>query len=518
MNCKLLVLWVMIAGLLFAPGALKAEPAIINDIVVDTQNATVKITITSSQTLQIETFKNEESPANYIVLDFLGTVYTKLPPIIEVGRGAVEKVSLVRGEDAPLKIGDTEYYALDFLAINLNAKADYQVRQSQSVIDLDIATTSGSAVQLTPPIVVSKERTTSSSPEKKYAAQPISYGEEYASTPESGAGLSTEPTVKKKKRRGLFKVIFGRKKAKTPQEPAVEAPVEEVRKPPVAVQPERYEPVTSSSSFLLDRVVNDTIREKEQISGRIQSLTMELQRLQEELNLSKGEKSKLDSKITEILAKLDELQSALDEEIRRRQSLGEKVEDLIARRDAYVKAKLAYEALAKQFNEVSVRTDRLNIEVQSLKSRLDVAQFEKKKLEDDVATMSTSYTQAQADYDAAVSARDSLSVKIEQLTQELEALRQRLDKETEERTRISTQLKGLDSKNKYNSMELSRLKQLLLDKNAQLSDMLRQYDQMKAALDAAVSDKFKVEYSYRNAKTEFERIKQEIEAMLSQKH
>jgi hypothetical protein len=108
----------------------------------------------------------KKAPQIISCLIFLGTVYTKLPPIIEVGRGAVEKVSLVRGEDAPLKIGDTEYYALDFLAINLNAKADYQVRQSQSVIDLDIATTSGSAVQLTPPIVVSKERTTSSSPEK----------------------------------------------------------------------------------------------------------------------------------------------------------------------------------------------------------------------------------------------------------------------------------------------------------------------------------------------------------------
>ena len=47
-----------------------------------------------------------------------------------------------------------------------------------------------------------------------------------------------------------------------------------------------------------------------------------------------------------------------------------------------------------------------------------------------------------------------------------------------------------------------------------LIDLSKRYDQLKINLDLAVSEKFKVEYSYKNAKTEFDRIKREIETYL----
>jgi predicted nuclease with TOPRIM domain len=595
MKKKILLLCVLFAGIFFASSAIAAQPAIIKDIVIDTQDASVKITITSSQTLQIETFKNDESPANYIVLDFIGSVYTNMPSIIDVGKGAVEKVSLVRGEEAQISVDGEPYYSLDFLAINLTSAADYRVSQSQSVIDLSIGAVGAAkiassqtysnteSVDLSPPIVVSKKQTkqtkqtgtadksdydkykrmfsgestntltTASSSEPPltttttYTYTPTQTTVNTYSTPASSetsvSYASEEPVTNfqtsslseaekrekarqekaamlaakkaeraaraKKKRRGGF-LWFGRRSVEEEeekeQEPVVQQPV---------ITPVTATRITrTSEGYLIDRVVDETIREKQKTSERIENLTMELKRLQDALYLSKGEKSKLDEKISEILAKLDQLQSALDDEIRRRQALGEKVDDLIAQRQAYIEAKKKYEALQFKLDNITASLERLNADYKQVGSRLEVVEIEKRKLEEDVNTMGTQYSQLKRSYDSALQMKDSVDLTIDQLNREIEALRKKLDRTIDERTRIITDIKNFETQSRLSGNELARLKQLLMDKNAVLIDLQRQNEQLKAQLDLAVSDKFKVEYSYRNAKTEFERIKREIEAYL----
>jgi hypothetical protein len=567
MKSKLLLLCFLFVGIMSVSATVTAQPAIINDIVVDTQDSSVKLTITSNQTLQIETFKNDESPANYIVVDFIGSVYTKLPSIIDVGKGAVEKISLVRGEESQITIDGETYYALDFLAINLTAAADYRINQSKSVIDLSIGATDtvkvaevvqpaaiseSTAVELTPPIVVSRQQKTTE-PEQpthyddatnaksdagyvsKYAdsslpkvAAPIASEEKpqevktltreekrerakqerKAKRAEKDSKTSEQKAVRKKTKKGF---LFFRRSAE-PQETKAVVPVEEEMPVQKTVAPIAQQ--TEKENYLIDTIVNETIREKQKTADRIEDLTAELRNLQQSLSLTKGQKSQIDEKINEILAKLDQLKSSLDDEIKRRQALGEKVDDLIAQRNAYIKAKKDYEDFQMQLNKVSASVDDLNTEVKKVTSNLDVVRLEKRKLETDVNTMETEYNQSKTGYDNTVKLRDSINSTIEKLSQEIDELRQKLDKTTEDKNRVLADLKNFENQSKYDGAELARLKQLLLDKNAALLDLSKKQDQLKASLDLAVSEKFKVEYSYRNAKAEFDRIKQGIETYL----
>ena len=90
MKGKGLLVGVFIWALIIFTDYVIAQPELINDILVDTQGTLVKVSINSSQPLPIETFK-KESPANYIIIDFLGTVYTNLPPIIKINKGIVKQ-------------------------------------------------------------------------------------------------------------------------------------------------------------------------------------------------------------------------------------------------------------------------------------------------------------------------------------------------------------------------------------------------------------------------------------------
>ncbi|MCK4994569.1 MAG: hypothetical protein KAS13_05955, partial [Candidatus Omnitrophica bacterium] len=241
MKRKISILWILILSVFVFLNLAAAAPAIIKDIVVETQDSSVKISITSNQTLQIETFKNDESPANYIVLDFMGTVYTDLPSIIEVDGDPVEKVSLVKGDNEKITLTGKEYYSLDFLAINLNKAADYNVNQSKAVIDLNIGSVAGigtafaeqKAVKLTPPIVVSKAKenpVTTTSRKSEYSSSSSTYekdtykprtfmSEEKSYSPAEqlvSEKLAEEKIVekpKKKKRRRRGGTFFGKKKA-----------------------------------------------------------------------------------------------------------------------------------------------------------------------------------------------------------------------------------------------------------------------------------------------------------------
>ncbi|MBU1087876.1 MAG: hypothetical protein KKD05_10230 [Candidatus Omnitrophica bacterium] len=563
MKSKIILLWVLFVGIMSVSANAIAQPAIINDIVIDTQDSSVKVTITSSQTLQIETFKNDESPANYIVLDVIGSVYTKMPSIIDVSQGAVEKISLVRGEESQISIDGEPYYSLDFLAINLTRAADYRVNQSQSVIDLSIGESklgetvkkveqvekpyiADTAVELTPPIVVSRQLKTVEPEVSSYdynSYDAINYKAKYEDfpkeienssreieqiqQPEISASKKTSKELKvrrakisaerkksvkqipKKRKGNRGFLFFGRRSvAEQPKEVVLEEkmPIErKITNMPVPAERENY---------LIDSIVNETIREKQKTSDRIEDLTMELKNLQEALYLSKGQKSELDEKINEILAKLDQLKNSLDDEIKRRQALGEKVDDLIAQRNAYIKAKKDYEDFQMQLNRVSATVDNLNTEVKKTSGKLDLVRFEKRKLEDDVNTMETEYANIKTEYDNTVKIKDSITLTVEKLSREIEELRQKLDKAVEAKSRITADLKNFENQNKFSGAELARLKQLLLDKNAVLIDLSKKYEQIKLNLDLAVSEKFKAEYSYRNAKTEFERIKREIETYL----
>lgn len=559
MKSKLLLLCVLSVGMLAISATVIAQPAILNDIVIDAQDSSVKLTITSSQTLQIETFKNDESPANYIVLDFIGSVYTNLPSIIDVGKGAVEKVSLVRGEESQISIDGEPYYSLDFLAINLTSSADYLVSQSKSVIDLSIGTTavekvtevssnSAMAVELSPPIVVSR---------KQQSPEPVPSSYKYTSVADSSysskyddLALSRETVevVSEEKPQEVKELTRAEKRARITQERKAKLAAKRAasskqkaqnnktkggflflgkKSEPMAVQevmPEEKAPVVrrtvtttpqmEKENYLIDSIVNETIREKQKTSDRIEDLTMELKNLQEILYLSKGQKSQIDEKINEILAKLDQLKSSLDDEIKRRQALGEKVDDLIAQRNAYIKAKKEYEDLQMQINRVSASVDNLNSEVKKVGSQLELVRLEKRKLEEDANAMETEYSQVKTEYDNIVKVKDAMTLTVEKLSREIDELRQKLDKTIEDKNRIIADLKNFENQSKFSGAELARLKQLLLDKNAIMIELSQRHDQLKTSLDLAVSEKFKVEYSYRNAKTEFERIKREIETYL----
>ncbi|MFH1093047.1 MAG: hypothetical protein V1739_02695 [Candidatus Omnitrophota bacterium] len=549
MKNKISILWILILSVFVFLNLAVAAPAIIKDIVVDTQDSSVKISITSNQTLQIETFKNDESPANYIVLDFLGTVYTNLPSVIEVDSGPVEKVSLVKGDNEKITLTGQEYYSLDFLAINLNKAADYYINQSQAVIDLNIGTAAGvgaaqqkeaaateqKAVELTPPIVVSRAKETpapATYSKSEYTAYSKDTYRPSTSAAEEKSYVSTElikseKLVEKKaelqpeKGKIRRKTLFGKKKTsveekKEPTPQIISKP--EVTQAPVVKEKSRPLPAVqgSESDYLIDRIVNETIRDKENIALRIEDLTSELKRMQEELYLSKGEKSKVEQKINEILAKLDQLQNALDEEIRRRQALGEKVEDLMAKREKYIEAKKLYEEFKNKLARISDQVQNMTAEFKNIKIRLDELQGEKNKLAGEVNVMETEYTQSKTEYDRVVRLKEAVSMKVDKIARELEQLRLELNRQVEEKAQITAQLKGFEDRSKYSGMELARLKQLLQEKDAVLLDLTGKYTQLKVELDAVVAEKFKVEYSYQNARTEFDRIKADIEKFLQE--
>lgn len=558
MKSKISILWILILSVFVFSNIAAAAPAIIKDIIVDTQESSVKISITSNQTLQIETFKNDESPANYIVLDFLGTVYTNLPSVIGVDGGPVEKVSLVRGDDDKITLKGEEYYSLDFLAINLNKAADYNINQSKAVIDLNIGSLAGvgrakksteqKAVELTPPIVVSKakkdpvtvtyRKTNYSSKDSGSTYAKDTYRSRtsrrqekvYASAEQIVSKKPVEEKVevksKRKKRKRRSRTFFGKRKTRTrkKKQPEPEPEPEKVyvpEKKPVREIPvprmRTKTPLPSArreSDYLIDRIVNETIRTKENVASRIEDLTYELKRMQEELYLSKGEKSKVEQKINEILAKLDQLQNALDEEIRRRQALGQKVDDLQSKRDQYIKAKRIYEQFKSDLIRLTDEVEVMTVEVNSVRQRLSELESERKKLAGEVRGMETEYSESKTEHDRIVRLREAVSIKVDKIARELERLRHELDVQVQEKAQISAQLKDFEDRSKYSGMELSRLRQMLEQKDAMLLDLTSRYNKLKVALDEVVAEKFNVEYSYRNAKTEFEKIKSEIERFL----
>ncbi|MBU4305065.1 MAG: hypothetical protein KJ893_05555 [Candidatus Omnitrophica bacterium] len=546
MRKKRLCAFAVFVGMLLPVSTAQAEPVVVNDIDINAQDTTTRITITSSQQLQIETFKNDESPANYIILDFLGTVYANLPAIREAANGPVDKISFVHGEEKPMENFGEGYYSLDFLAVNLKTVADFQVQQNGNVVVLTVtaevpAATKKApaevifvptpepeqAVDLTPPIVVSRTPEPEQKPEvKKAGTAPVASSAAKQSEIKAVSAKEDERPKKKekKKKKGILGRLFTKKKHK---EEAEILPVEEKQKKeemPVQTKrhkvspPVKIETAAPSSSFLIDRIVNETIKDKESTGLRIEQLTGELKKLQEELFLSKDERSKVESKISEILSKLDELKNNVDEEIRRRQMLGEKVEDLIAKREAYMKAKQTYEELGARLTDVSARADSLSSEMQNIKMKLDITQSEKRKMEDEMRALSADYANVQSEYDEAVKQRDNVSLQIDRLAVQLNQLRLDLDKATAEKSKLVAQIKTLENKNKYSNVEISRLKQIVQEKNTMVVSFSQQFDQLKKDYDSVTAEKVKIEYSYQNAKAEFERIKRQIEDLLEKKN
>ncbi len=61
--------------------------------------------------------------------------------------------------------------------------------------------------------------------------------------------------------------------------------------------------------------------------------------------------------------------------------MGQRVDDLIAKRELYAKARDAYEQYGRQLEALTQKIDGLNSEATNVKTKLDVVQSEKKKLE-----------------------------------------------------------------------------------------------------------------------------------------
>ncbi len=530
MKNRLVLSVILFICLVVFPGMAKAEMAVIKDIVITSEGNSVKISIVSNKAVQIEAFKNDESPANYIVLDFLGSVYTKLPSGLKVDKGVVEKVNLVRGEEKQVQIEGEDYYALDFMAINLNAVADYQMHQSELVIDLNIgsvpeegALTGEGTVNLTPAIVISKEKADAQEEALAIEKQEkdVYAKDDYESlkAAQQASDEAAQGTDKKKKKRKFLGLFRGKKKT-------ADAEIRKKIEPEQTVLKAQDKPILESKAqtipaqkdaagnYLIDKIVEETVQEREQVNLRIEDMTMELKKIQEELSLSTGEKSKIESKINEILAKLDSLKNALDAEIQRRQLLGERVEDLIAKRESYVRAKKAYEDLGARFSDVSGRVDNLNYEMQAVKTKLDVMQFEKKKIEGKVDAISQDMHRAQSGHEGALKRKEELDLTIDQLSVQIRQLQQKLDSAMAEKSTLTLQLKELESKNRYSDAELSRLSQQIADKNAFVNELLKKYEQLKSELDTTVSEKLKLEVAYQNAKSEFESIRSEVEKFL----
>ncbi|MFH1459625.1 MAG: hypothetical protein ABIG64_04560 [Candidatus Omnitrophota bacterium] len=561
MKIKIKILFIYILAFLFLgiinPIYSYAEQPIIKDLAVETQDSQVKISITASQPLQIETFQNEENSASYIVLDFLGTVYTNLPSSIEVNNGAVERVSLVKGDEKPLGILGEDFYALDFLAINLNTQANYQVSQSKSVIDLNIESIEidskrQEAVDLTPPIVVSKEQPEELKAEEKKTEREQLVKEKQSTdmrnvnkqrqitsqehrkktvikdkiTEKTPATEKEDINIKAKdpkpRNKGFLKSVFssrkkGESKSKKRKIKSKEiiTPQAEKEIPEPEIQDKKVS--KTSEDYLIDKIVQETIREREQSVGRIESLTDQLKNLQNELSLSKGKKTEIEQKIEEILGKLDELKDALDDEISRRRALGEKVDDLIAKKDAYIQTKKEYEKLAQEFDAISETVKNLTLEVDRIENELDTARSEKSKIETKIENVQDDYTKMQNKYDQLADSKEVYASRVEKLKEEIEALRIQLEEAISEKTELITQLRNLERQAKYGEIEFERLKELLIEKNELVLNLNQEYDRLKTELDSVTSDKLKIEYSYRNAKTEYETLKKEIEGYLQEK-
>ena len=75
----------------------------------------------------------------------------------------------------------------------------------------------------------------------------------------------------------------------------------------------------------------------------------------------------------------------------------------------------------------------------------------------------------------------------------------------------------LESESKSDSNKLSRLRQLVAEKNVNLLELEGNFKRLRASLDSVLEEKEKIESAYNNAKTEFNRIKAEIEQYLKEK-
>ncbi|MFH2137077.1 MAG: hypothetical protein ABII88_01045 [Candidatus Omnitrophota bacterium] len=529
-------LFIMMVSILILPVAARAELVLVADIGIEAFGPEVKISVTSNLPLQIETFKSEEGSSNYIVVDFLGAVYSDLPPVVDISSGAVEKVSLVRGEEQPVSVDGKEYYTLDFLAINLNADADYKVDQDMNVIDLKITAVAKSdklskeseAVVLEPPVVVTPRKVEVPKIEKK---EDVEKAEKENKKEEARLAKEAKKAERAKKKEEVRlakeakKAERAKKKeeaglAKEKLEKKIESKNPEKKKNVLIVkaEPEQNPEVKKTVSravdpankYIIDKVVQDTMREKEQVNSRIEELTAQLQRMQKDLDSTKGEKSKIESKISEILSRLDDVNDALGLEIKRRRELGEQVEDLVEKRKAYTQAKRTFETVAAQLADTNDKVDTLTAEAAAVKGNISELEKEKSQLESKFGALSTESGRFEADYEEALDLSNRSSAKVDELRRKLEQMEMTLAKTLKDEEALKAKVKDLESKRKFSSIEASNFKQKLMDKEILLDNLSRKYEQLNNELELSLMQKDKLDEEYKDAKNKYEQIKREV--------
>jgi len=511
MKARILYFCVLILGIVTIPSLASADPAIVNDIVVDARADVVTVTIICNQVLSVESFKNEKGPTNYIVLDFLGSVYTDLPPIIEVDSVLVEKISLVRGEEKTMSFFKKDYYTLDFLAVNLKKKVDYKISQQDVVIDLVVLAPSEIKPEektVKKPPVVLKEEIVKSEPMVSPKTEEVKIAKKQK---EQAPQVEKKKKLRKKKEKKarVKRDKKGRKKA---------AAKEKKKDKPVAKKQKVATPaIDTSTDYPIDKIVQEAVKEKQKTAEQIKDLSTQLNKMEGQLNLSKGEQSELEGKINEILSKLNELRSIVDEQAKKKDALGEKIESLVDKKRVFIKAKQTFDTVSKQRAQISTEVDDLSSQMNSVKSQLDSVEYEKKKLEEKMVLVSTTYSKLKSEYETKQKSKNELSNRIDKTKEKIEQLKNDLIKDIAEEEKNTARIKVLEDKNKTYAAEISGIKEEIEAKNSSVAELEEQYKKLKTGLEDAAAKKFHIENSYRNAKTEYESIQRDIERYLENK-
>ncbi|MCP4650940.1 MAG: hypothetical protein GY853_12810 [PVC group bacterium] len=485
MKCKLFYFIAVLLGIILIPVVSQAEPTIIKDINIDTDGQVVKISIISNQSFQVESFKNEEDTASYIVVDFLGTVYTDLPSVIKVDTETVGKINLVRGDAGQITVAGKDYRTLDFLAIMLEIAADYNIVQEETISKLNVAPvgslTKQKAVALEPPIVVAKVKKTNIQPKKEIIKK-----KEFYESPRKKIRKKKVSRKKTKKKKTIKKAKSSRKAKRT----------------------------RVTDDDLINRIVEETVKEKEAANAQIEELTTQLHKMQDELNISKTEQAELENRINAIISKLDNLNDALTEGIRKRRELGEQVDDLVSKRKIYLEAKKRFESLQEQFAEINDKVEVLNEDIGVVKTDLDDALVEEKKLEKEFDAADKGYEDIKTEYDDKFKQKKTVADKVSVLNEQIAKLKKQLGDASAKKDRLSNQLKNLESKRRYNEIERMRIKEKLVDKKAQTADLSQKHMLFKQDLSAAVIEQDKTDNLYRDAEFDYEKIRSELESFL----
>ena len=490
---RVLLVCAVLFNVFFFPAKSKAELAVINDIKVNSRGGLIKIEIASNKPLQIESFKNEEDSTNYVVVDFVESVYADLPAVIAADEGAVEKVSLVKSEKEQVQINGKQYYCIDFLAVTLNAPADYKIIQRNKKISLNIT-----------PVTPAKKTTLK-------AKKDIFGSNDSLGTRKSIAvsNKKEKKEIKQKikrvkdgaaKRGGLGNIFKRQRKTTNPRKTKERVVISSVK--------------NDTESALLNRFMQDAVTEKSQADERIDKLSSDLKKMKEMLASTKGAKIDVENKINAMSSKLDEISDVLNTEVERKQNLDAQINELVAKKKAYVIVKNKFDVLEKKFITAQNDQQSLNIEVSDVKNKLDDARIQKTRIKEDKELIKAECGKLKMAYEENLKIKNATTEKMNQLSKQMTQLKGEMDKLGNEKEKLDMQLKKIGIKSKYRENELLKLERSLEDRSSLCSKLSHSYDELLGRLKSAEAKKSAIEIEYMSVKSEYEKNKSDVNKLL----